>query len=107
VPPSTRWVRISKPELVCLNHKSAQGLVLPYLSGPDGLITQGGQKPRLDFDFDLILDLIAHALADEETSAIQMPHHQSVARQKSKLVADFGLMMHRTWARQLLDNGEC
>ena len=37
-----------------------------------------------------------------------MPHHQSVARQsqKSKLVADFGLMMHLTWARQLLDNRE-
>ena len=57
-------------------------------------------------DFDLILDLIAHALADEETSTIQVPHHQSVARQKSKLVADFGLMMHLTWARQLLDNRE-
>ena len=56
--------------------------------------------------FDLILDLIAHALADEETSTIQVPHHQSVARQKSKLVADFGLMMHLTWARQLLDNRE-
>ena len=39
------------------------------------------------------MDLIAHALADEETSTIQVPHHQSVARQKSKLVADFGLMM--------------
>ena len=57
-------------------------------------------------DFDLILDLIAHALADEETRTIQVPHHQSVARQKSKLVADFGLMMHLTWARQLLDNRE-
>ena len=41
-----------------------------------------------------------------ETSTIQVPHHQSVARQKSKLVADFGLMMHLTWARQLLDNRE-
>jgi hypothetical protein len=44
-------------------------------------------------EFDLILDLIvvkiAHTLADEETSAIQMPYHQSAARQKSKLVADF------------------
>ena len=29
-----------------------------------------------------------------------MPHHQSVARQKSKLVADFGLMMHLTWAKE-------
>ena len=35
-----------------------------------------------------------------------MPHHQSVARQKSKLVADFGLTMHLMWARQLLDNRE-
>ena len=37
-----------------------------------------------------------------------MPHHQSVARQKSKLVADFGLMTHLmyTWARQLLDSRE-
>ena len=56
-------------------------------------------------DFDLILDLIAHALADEETSTIQVPHHQSVARQKSKPVVDFGLMMHLTWAWHLPENG--
>ena len=35
--------------------------------------------------------MIAHALADEETSTIQVPHHQSVARQESKLVADWAL----------------
>merc|ERR1712070_513346 len=45
-------------------------------------------------------------MGDEETSTIQVPHHQSVPRHKSKLVADFGLMMHLTWARQLLDNRE-
>ena len=39
------------------------------------------------------MDLIEHALADEKTSTIQVPHHQSVGRQKSKLVADFGLMI--------------
>ena len=56
-------------------------------------------------DFDLILDLIAHPLADDETSTIQAPHHQSVARQKSKPVVDFGLMMHLTWAWHLPENG--
>ena len=66
----------------------------------------GGLLKNSDEDFDLILDLIAHPLADDETSTIQAPHHQSVAKQKSKLVADFGLMMHLTWARQLLDNRE-
>ena len=45
-------------------------------------------------DFDLLVELIAHALADEETSTIQVAHHQSVARQKCKLVADFGVRMH-------------
>ena len=52
-------------------------------------------------DFDLILDLIAHALADEEISTIQAPHHQSVARQKSQLVADLssGLRAPRTHSR--------
>jgi len=50
-------------------------------------------------DFDLILDLIAHELAGEETGTNQVPHHQSVARQKSKLVADFGLMMHTSRGR--------
>lgn len=57
-------------------------------------------------DFDLISDLIQHALADVATSTIQVPHHQSAARKKSKLVADFGLMMHLMWARHLLDNRE-
>ena len=49
-------------------------------------------------DFDLLVELIAHALADEETSTIQVAHHQSVARQKCKLVADFGVRMHLAWA---------
>ena len=34
-------------------------------------------------DFDLLVELIAHALADEETSTIQVAHHQSVARQSA------------------------
>ena len=33
-----------------------------------------------------------------------MAHHQSVARQKCKLVADFGVRMHFAWAQRLLDN---
>ena len=57
-------------------------------------------------DFDLLVELIAHALADEETSTIQVAHHQSVARQKCKLVADFGIQMHLAWAQHLLDNRE-
>ena len=35
-----------------------------------------------------------------------MAHHQSVARQKCKLVADFGIQMHLAWAQHLLDNRE-
>ena len=50
-------------------------------------------------DFDLLVELIAHALADEETSTIQVAHNQSVARQKCKLVAGFGIQMHLAWAR--------
>ena len=57
-------------------------------------------------DFDLLVELIAHALADEETSTIQVAHHQSVARQKCKLVADFGVQMHLAWTQHLLDNRE-
>ena len=57
-------------------------------------------------DFDLLVELIAHALADEETSTIQVAHHQSVARQKCKLAADFGIQMHLAWAQHLLDNRE-
>ena len=56
-------------------------------------------------DFDLLVELIAHALADEETSTIQVAHHQSAARQKCKLLADFG-QMHLAWAQHLLDNRE-
>lgn len=37
-------------------------------------------------------------------SRIQVPH-QSVARQKCKLVADFGVQMHLAWA-QHFDNRE-
>ena len=57
-------------------------------------------------DFDLLVELIAHALADEETSTIQVAHHQSVAMQKCKLVADFRIQMHLAWAQHLLDNRE-
>ena len=52
------------------------------------------------------MELFAHALADEETSTIQVAHNQSVARQKFKLVADFGVRMHLAWAQHLLDNRE-
>ena len=57
-------------------------------------------------DLDLLMELIAHTPADEETSTIQVAHHQSVARQKCKLVADFIIRMHLAWAQHLLDNRE-
>ena len=60
-----------------------------------------GKKEK---DFDLLVELIAHALVDEETGTIQVAHHQSVARHKCKLVADFGIQMHLAWTQHLLDN---
>ena len=57
-------------------------------------------------DFDLLVELIAHVLADEETSTIQVAHNQSDARKKCKLVADFGVRMHLAWTQHLLDNRE-
>ena len=57
-------------------------------------------------DFDLLVDLIAHVLADKETSVVRVAHHQAVARQRQKLVADFGVTMHIAWARHMLDNRE-
>ena len=57
-------------------------------------------------DFALLVELVAYTLADEETSTIQVAHHQSIARQKCKLVADFGVQMHLAWAQHLLDNRE-
>ena len=50
--------------------------------------------------------LIAHVLADKETSVVRVAHHQAVARQRQKLVADFGVTMHIAWARHMLDNRE-
>ena len=57
-------------------------------------------------DFDLLVELIAHVLADKETSAVRVAHHQAVARQQQKLVADFGVTMHIAWARHMPDNRE-
>ena len=54
-------------------------------------------------DFDLLMELIAHVLADKLTSIIQGAHHQSAARQKCKLAADFG-QIHLVWVQDLLDN---
>ena len=54
--------------------------------------------------FDLLVELIAHVLADKETSVVRVAHHQAVARQRQKLVADFGVAMHIAWARHMLDN---
>ena len=45
-------------------------------------------------------------LADKETSVVRVAHHQAVARQRQKLVADFGVTMHIAWARHMLDNRE-
>ena len=42
---------------------------------------------RVD-DFDLLIELIAHALADKETSMLRVAHDQAVARQRQKLTAD-------------------
>ena len=57
-------------------------------------------------DFDLLVELIAHVLADTETSVVRVAHHQAVARQRQKLVADFGVAMHIAWTRHMLDNRE-
>ena len=37
---------------------------------------------------------------------MRMAHHQAVARQRQKLVADFGVAMHIAWTRHMLDNRE-
>ena len=52
------------------------------------------------------LELTAHVLADKETSMVRMEHHHAVARQRQKLVADFGVAMNIVWARHMLDNRE-
>ena len=39
-------------------------------------------------DFDLLVELIARALADKETSMLPVAHDQAVARQRQKLTAD-------------------
>ena len=52
------------------------------------------------------LELTAHVLADKETSVVRVAHHQAVARQRQKLVADFGVAMHIAWARHMPDNRE-
>ena len=57
-------------------------------------------------DLDLLVELIAHSLADEGTGTTQVAHHQSVARQKCNPVADFGTQMHLAWAQHLWDNRE-
>ena len=55
----------------------------------------------------LLIELIAHALADKETSMLRVAHDQAVARQRQKLTADdFGVAMHIAWTRHLLDNRE-
>ena len=38
--------------------------------------------------FDPLIELIAHALADKETSMLRVAHDQAVARQRQKLTAD-------------------
>jgi len=52
-------------------------------------------------DFDLLVELIAHVLADQETSMLQVAHDQAVAKQKQKPVADFGVTMRLKWARHM------
>lgn len=55
---------------------------------------------------DVLVELIAHVLADKETSLVRVEHQQAVAGQRQKLVADFGVAMHIAWARHMLDNRE-
>ena len=43
---------------------------------------------------------------DKTRQVPQVAHDQAVARQKQKLVADFGVTMHLAWARHMLDNRE-
>ena len=50
-------------------------------------------------DFDLLIELIAHALADKETSMLQVAHDQAVARQRQKLACSCVLSLS---ARQSL-----
>ena len=40
------------------------------------------------------------------SSVVRVAHHQAVARQRQKLVADFGVTMHIAWARHMPDNRE-
>ena len=37
---------------------------------------------------------------------VRVAHHQVVARQWQKLVADFGVAMHIAWVRHMFDNRE-
>ena len=67
---------------------------------------QSGKHAAASSDFDLLVELIAHVLAGKETSVMRVAHHQAVARQRQKLVADFGVTMHIAWARHMLDNRE-
>ena len=39
-------------------------------------------------DFDLLIELIAHALADNKETSMLLAHDQAVARQRQKLTAD-------------------
>ena len=41
-----------------------------------------------------------------ETSVVRVAHHQVVAQQRQKLVADFGVIMHVARARHMPDNRE-
>ena len=45
-------------------------------------------------DFDLLIELIAHALADKETSMLRVAHDQAVARQRQKLTAVVKTTLH-------------
>ena len=48
-------------------------------------------------DFNLLVEPITYVLVDKETSMVRVEHHQAVAWQRQKLVADFGVAMHITW----------
>lgn len=53
-----------------------------------------------------IMPHAAHMRPSEHPRMLQVAHDQAVARQRQKLTADFGVVMHIAWARHLLGNRE-
>ena len=56
-------------------------------------------------DFDLLIELIAHALADKETSMLRVAHDQAVARQRQKLTACTSHGRDTSWTTENSSSG--